>query len=691
MIRSERVDRGLRVVDTIEEVEYVVEAGPVSPEPASNDLFPAPVDDAVSIRTERLYLPTVVDYHLRDAAGGFRGLVAGGEQLLAETTFFEATNTPMKLYLRFEGPATVEEEEHGTRVRFDEERRVVVGLRSLHQRPAATVTVPETPSGVAKGLSLFSSALKTTSPERSFPTLRGHPPLLELGDSFDDAGLERPKTGISIEVPDSYGAVFTVAPLAYYLGAEIVTGAESPRLIAGEEPFPLVGDLPTATASTLRHCFLLDCVTRTSGLYPVTLHERERLAERTDIHPERWYDLPIAERTATYLEVPSEATAELLDWHLTADIEPAARNAAILPFIVDDLAVVRSPTPLATRGGAHRELDELDDFFRRIEKPGHSRRTRSTQNADTTDDSVVSPVPAETYGHIWVGEQFPMGASKPTVDAYKRRLDRRPSEDSTTTVTLVCNDEEMLEEIDEELYGFFDMLTFEVRSHYDLTRAELREVLAEETSFLHYVGHVEDEGVQCTDGHLNLRTLTETGVEAFLLNGCSSYEQGQALVDAGAFGGVVTLTSVSNTKATKTGRHLAHLLDVGFDFHGALDVIRQIRISRQNYVVVGNGRLRISQSDSGTPFLLVSERRCSEEIRLGFQEYPTATFNLGSMTRPYIEKTETQYLAVGEMVSYTISYEEFHEHFGDERIPIVLDGELQWTNALDRTSIRDQP
>ncbi|MFC6737544.1 hypothetical protein ACFQEQ_14980, partial [Halolamina salina] len=138
MIEFEAVDRGLRVVDTVEEVEYVVEAGPVDPGPASTDPFPVPVDDAARIRTGRLYLPTVVDYHLREEAGA-RQLVVDGEQSVTGPTFLEATNTPMKLYLRIDGAATIAEGEHGTRVSFDGESTVVVGARSLHQRPAGTV------------------------------------------------------------------------------------------------------------------------------------------------------------------------------------------------------------------------------------------------------------------------------------------------------------------------------------------------------------------------------------------------------------------------------------------------------------------------------------------------------------------------------------------------------------------------
>jgi len=679
VIRFERADRGLRVVDTVEEVEYVIETGPVAPESASPELFSAPVDDAARIRTERLSLPTVVDYHLRGPNRDSQPTRESSEQAVEGTTVFEATNTPMKLYLRFDGPATVEEGENGTRIRFAEESTVVVGPRSLHRRPEGTVTVPETPAGVARGLSLFASALKTTSPERSFPTLRGHPPLLEFGDEFDAAGLSRPETAIAIEVPENYGSVFTVAPLSYYLGAEIVTGADRPRIVAGEKTLPLGGDLREATADTLRHCFLLDCVTRTEGLYQVPLRERQELAERTAIAPERWYDLPIAERTAAYLSVPKDATEDLLEWHLTADIKPAVGNAEILPFVVDDLALIRSPTPLVDRGSAPAEPDDLDDFFR---ASGDASRSSASDEPRPVEESVISPVETDTYGHIWVGEQFPMGSSKPSVDAYRRRLDRESSDDSTTTVTLVCNDEEMLAEVEDELYGFFDMLTLEVRSHHDLTRAELRAVLERDTSFLHYVGHVEDGGVQCADGHLDLRGLDETGVDAFLLNGCTSYEQGQALVDAGAFGGVVTLTSVSNTKATKTGKHLAHLLDAGFDFHGALDVIRRVRISRQNYVVVGDGTMTISQSKSGTQFVMAVREQTEETLTLDCFGYPTSRFKIGSLGRTYLEDGD-QHIPVGAFHSYEVSRERFQERMRSQRMPVLVDGELRWANVTD--------
>ena len=694
MIQIDAVEDGLSVTDVVEETHYRIETGRVSPERVGVDALPTPVDEAVAVSASTLRLPNVVDCYLREPDGTFSHAVTDRETPVAAAALLETTTAPMKLYLRFDGPATVVSDERETRLRFEGGRDVVVGARSAHRRPVGSVTVPRTPAGLARGVSLFGSALKTTSAERSFPTLRGHPPLVEYGREFDAGGFERPGTGIRIEVPADYESVFTVASLAYYLGARVDVGADRPRLVVDGEAHSLGGDLREAAADTLRRCFLLDCITRTEGLYPVSLHERERVADRTAIDPERWYDSTLAERTAAYLSVPKDALAGLLEWHLTADVEPVPQNAEILPFVANDLAFVRSPAPTAGAGAGPEagvaEPDELSDFFRgTVGRSRDIRRgTRATQNADAVGESVVSPVETDTYGHIWVGEHFPMGAAKPTVDAYRRRLRKGPGNGSVTSVTMVCNDAEMLEEADEGLYGFFDMISFDVERHYDLTTDELRAVLREDTNFLHYVGHVEDEGIRCADGYLDVETLESTGVDAFLLNGCQSYEQGQKLVNAGAYGGVVTLTSVGNRKATRTGRHLAHLLDVGFDFFGALDVVRRTQISRKNYVVVGDGRITISQSDSGAPILLELVEPTERGSRIAYTAYLSGRFRIGTMSRPYADGNGANYLSGGKLDEFDISTEYLTEKLTKERIPILVDGQLRWTNQVDESLFR---
>src|SRR5699024_9950506 len=150
------------------------------------------------------------------------------------------------------------------------ETAVTVGARSYHKRPAATVRTPADPESMMAAISTFGSALKTTSPERAYPTLRGHPPAIELGDTLSiPDSFTRSDPAVTIEIPADLKYIYSAAPLAYYLGAELVASEEL-RLCAGESfEYTLDSEhgFETEVERVLKQTFLLDCVTRTEGLY----------------------------------------------------------------------------------------------------------------------------------------------------------------------------------------------------------------------------------------------------------------------------------------------------------------------------------------------------------------------------------------------------------------------------------------
>ncbi len=147
--------------------------------------------------------------------------------------------TPIKLYVQVESELSVTASFDHIALEFGSETEVFIGGRSSHRGPAGTVTTTTNPADVMAAISAFGSALKTISPERSFPTLRGHPPTIELGEELHVPEELRPtETGIQIEVPPEYEYVFPAAPLAYYLGAKLVPGT-APRIIANGFEHPL--------------------------------------------------------------------------------------------------------------------------------------------------------------------------------------------------------------------------------------------------------------------------------------------------------------------------------------------------------------------------------------------------------------------------------------------------------------------
>jgi hypothetical protein len=88
------------------------------------------------------------------------------------------TRTQPLVFLRYDAAATLTVEPSGATVSFDTPATVSIGFRSNSDFPDATVTVPRTPAGVATAIGTFSAALRTTSPDASFPTMRGFPPLV---------------------------------------------------------------------------------------------------------------------------------------------------------------------------------------------------------------------------------------------------------------------------------------------------------------------------------------------------------------------------------------------------------------------------------------------------------------------------------------------------------------------------------
>ncbi|WP_313690904.1 hypothetical protein [Halorarum halobium] len=684
MIRFARDGDDLLVRDDIEDVVFRVDTAGAATDGVGTDGFVFPVDSAVSFGTDHVAFRKPVAVYVRRDDELVDSCPPGGETSVGAGEYeLEVSSAPMKLYLRLDGPFEVGSEAGRTSLRFEEHRTVRVGARSFHGRPAGTVTVPESPRGLMDAVSTFGSALATTSPERSFPTLRGHPPLVAFDDEREVPSFAGPPdTGVTIEVPAEWGSVYTVSTLAYYLGATVVPG-DRPRVTAAGASHSLAdGRLADAAQALLEHVFLLDCAVRTEGFYDVDLHERATVESRVDIDAAALYELPVDERLARYFDVPTDPLSGVLDWHLTADVAAEPGSAELLPFVVNDLSAIRDPATASAAGADGAE--SLGGLYRSDENEAASCGGETPASA-FEDETVVTPEPVDTVGHTWVGDGYPVGASKPTVGSYRRRIDQPASESHVIDVQVVCNEDEMREET-EQLYGFRDYLEFDIDIAYDRSREQLRSLLADDHDFFHFVGHVDADGMKCADGYLDLHTLETTGVKAFLLNACTSYAQGMELVRAGSIGGLVTTTDVGNIMATNAGRTMARLLDYGFDLHGVLDVVRKVHVVGGAYSVVGDAGVTLCQAGSGTPTLVElksREKPGADSFRIVHRAYTTRNYGVGSLFVDFFTDEGTHYLAGSVPPSLTISRERLEEATTQQRTPLLVDFELVWSDELN--------
>jgi hypothetical protein len=669
---------GLTVTDHIERQQFrLLTPDPVVAEPADTTHFWFPTDAATKIRTPEITLPNVVVTYVRDDEGE---MLAEADQLAHEEfgpgTYSVELCAPMKVYLRVDGPLTVSSDLSQTSLDFDGETTVLVGARSHHERPAGTVTTTAAPTDVMAAVSTFASALKTTSVERSYPTLRGHPPLVELGEELDVPSRVRPpETGVHIEVPETLEHAFVAAPLSYYLGARIVPG-EVPRVVtdAGfEHRLDAVDGFEHEVARVLKQVFFLDCVTRTEGYYEVDLHERRAIESAVDLDFADLYGRSLADQFEAYLSVP-HATVEphLPEWKLTSHVDATPENVELLPFLTNDLAVVRTPTDpdVSTSAAQSAAAEEFfrDDFTRSAAAEGTSR-------------SYVQPDDTDSVEQSWVGDGAPIGASKASTAAYRNRLDRSPT-DGNIDITVVCNDPEMAAESDvvDDVYGTREELPFEATLHRRLSCAELADVLKRQTDFLHYIGHIDHEGFQCSDGKLDATRLDSVGADAFLLNACSSYEQGSGLVEAGGIAGIVTLSDVVNSGAVRMGRMLARLLNQGFGIQNALDIARDESAVGQQYTVVGDGGLAIAQTVGGAPNVCSLERLDDDRFELTYRTYVSQ--GMGDLVIPFVGDDDRYYLASGTAEEFELSRSELAEFLSLEAVPVRYDGKLEWSDEL---------
>ena len=682
---------GIQLRDPIENAQFELYTDRVvDPVVTETDPFTLPVDSAVAVTVREVEIPQTVNVLIWDEAGTLvdefvnqrRAEYEAGQHSL------DVPISPMKLQIATESAFVVRRTENSTFVEFEEPTALRIGTRSRHETPAGTITVGDGVEDAMRAVALCGSALKTMSAERSFPSLRGHPPLIERGDAFDAPdSFTRPETDVTIEIPRSYGDLYRVSSLAYYLGADIQPG-ENRVLHLGTDQYDLDTNrgFEAEVSTLLKHVFFLDCVTRTEGLYPVELHERNAVEENLPFDPAEAYDASLVDRLRAYLDVPYEVTDPYIpQWKLNADIDAVPEHVESLPFVMNELATIRIPET-GDSPEVQSEPDELVAFYRSEPADGdvlkRAPSARSSAENVTGGRTVVKPRETRAIEHAWIADGFPLGASKTWTESYMRQFDRPEKNRESISIDIVCNETEMSEEdIVSEFYGTRDIFDFDINVHYELTGEELADILQTDTDFLHYIGHVDEDGFQCDDGMFDARTLPEVNVDAFLLNACKSYEQGEALVKRGSYGGIVTLANISNDPAVRIGRVLARLLNLGFSLQAGLSVARNVTLFGNQYITIGNGTLQLVHNVNGTPVSLdLTQRDDGYEVML--RGYPTVQCAMGSMLTPHIGTNSERYLNSGVIDTFEVTTEELREFFNQGVIPVLIDGDLTWSDEL---------
>ncbi|WP_345778476.1 hypothetical protein [Haloterrigena alkaliphila] len=531
-----------------------------------------------------------------------------------------------------------------------------------------------------EAVSAFGSALKSTTPERSYPTHRGHPAAIKLGEELDiPKEIKSPETGIQIEIPPTLRHVSVVTPLAYYLSAEVVPG-ESPQLSTKNGftcDLEKEGDLERTVEDVLKQVFFLDCIVRTEGITPLPLYEREAVEQKLGFNIEETYHQKLPGQIERYLSVAfSTVEPYFPEWRCKTYLSITDEIIEFLPYIADGLSIVKIQE---NRGelSSPAEMQAVEDFMRN----SYTRSANSTRSSRSAGSSIEqSDIP--TIKQSWNSINSSDIRSMVPLSAFHHSRSRTPREDPIE-IEVVCNDSEMREELEavNSVYGVREELPFDVTFHYNLKTGELENVLAKNIDFMHFIGHIDRDGFECSNGKLDVSEIECVGVKAFFLNACQSYDQGIQLVESGSIGGIVTIHDIINSGAIKVGGSVARLLNQGFPLYAALDVVRRENIVGQQYLIAGDGMTTIAQSETGPPF--VCETNSNEhKFNIRMETYTTTGLQKGSVCIPYLEENEMYFLTSGEQGPFKATEEQISDFFNMGDFPVIMNGSLKWSSEI---------
>jgi len=268
------------------------------------------------------------------------------------------------------------------------------------------------------------------------------------------------------------------------------------------------------------------------------------------------------------------------------------------------------------------------------------------------------------------------------VAAFKNRLARDPTE-GDIEISVVVNDYEMIREgkVVDEVYGSRDQLELNVNVHRQLNINELQRLLQEEIDFLHYVGHIDENGFQCVDGELDVTIIEDVNVDSFFLNACSSYQQAIELISAGSIAGIATVRPVLNSGAERVGKTIARLLNLGFPLIVALNIAKCRSIMGDNYIVIGDGGLDLTQPKGGIPSSCTINGE-GDSFITKYKTYLTRQKGIGSITIPYAKNNEKFYLTSGVTGEFSMDVGELLRFLSEERLPVRLDSKLCWSDEI---------
>lgn len=570
----------------------------------------------------------------------------------------ELTGTAMKIYFAVSGSFSITCTDQSLVIEFDTNEDVAIGARSFHDTPETIIYTSDDPAELSEAVSYFGATIDESTPDRSYPTFRHHPPLVRSADTLDIPDyLKKPDTGITLRVPPSVDEIVRVTSLAYYLGAEVQPDETITQpVLATSTGFQIELDGRNEdhkVNQVLEKVVFLDCMARSGQLYDWDLLERRQLDGRISLPFADIYEQPLAARVESYLTTDYTDLRHVIpEWPLTVTIDPTESRLELLPLIAHELAHVNVLSEDTTTNGM---------------KNGFKQDLVRTDRVGTSD-------------HVWAAPGYPLRENKITAEAYRESVSTKLIRSPRTKMVVASNvaDQQTIQSY-YDLTNWFNM-DFELQEN--VSQSELKDLIAEPAGVFQYIGEVTEEGFRCSDGYLDTRNVFEANATTFLLHGCRTIKHAENLLDRGCYAGITTDGDPSNLTATEFGRALGKLLITGFPLRTAARVVSRVTDYSPSYTILGDGGIPVRQSaSSGCPTLLELEANGYEdEFRAWLNSYVNRSFAIGSTFTDKFDVRSTTSLNPTRVGPFTLSREELTDELEKEVAPVSWDGHIYLSN-----------
>lgn len=612
--------------------------------PATDAWFDVPVDAAVSVETASIELRKVTSAQLRSDDGKHYGTITDEEFTVGGGTYLDISAL-LKL-LVFIDDATIRgrlvgdgENPESLRIEFDEPTAVVIGARSFHKAPLVTMSVPENdPDALMTAASFLGTSIKEWSAERSWSTLRGHPPAISAGEQLQiPDSLSTPGTEITVAVPSDIASVLRVTPLAYYFGADIVPGSEAELRLGSQyvEPLGTGTELEQSVDELLAQSLVLDSLVRIGGYYSMPRYEYEELAPELPFYPPELYDEPIHRQLLEYLEVPFDTVEPYVpDWTTVGTLRPITEDATAVPYLLSTLSRVH-----VTENGVPRGPSTLG-------KPVDLSTSRSV----------------------------PRGAAALPPAARERAADHEHQSPDSASVLFVGWEHPDPNQFTSADWERFDLGENDPVATYrpSVTCDELRTLLAGPYVHVHYGNRVSETGFVCSDGVLAFDDLPDGTVGSLSFRWCRP----SIAPATGALDVASVITLVDEPISLATAHQLSVYLVIG------RSVVTSVRLADIDGVrFLGDSTLAPIRRPTGHPPIVYRfERDGTDAYRVSVQFDTDESDTLGKVAQSRFDAAPDSYQLVGTrtVIPETFSRAELPDMVNKDIIP-----RFEWSSGSE--------